>query len=102
MSVQMQYGNKIRIYNYIPLSSWVGTEKLLSQLSYSHRYPLTKRAGFAFNRIVSSRQFVGCHNKTTKLPAHLRDLPFSKLVGEAETGTLYGLEKVEWNRNSER
>ena len=70
--------------------------------SCTHRYPLTKRAGFAFNRIVSSRQFVGCLNKTTKLPAHLRDLPFSKLVGEAETGTQYSGEKVEWNRNSER
>jgi hypothetical protein len=71
-----------------------------SVFSYAHRYPPTKRAGFAFNRIVSSRQFVGCHNKTTKLPAHLRDLPFSKLVGEAETGTQHGLEKVEKNRNS--
>jgi hypothetical protein len=56
-----------------------------------------------------SRQFVGCHNKTTKaettavktIPANtLETLPFVISVGDAETGTLYEIAKVEKNRNS--
>ena len=56
-----------------------------------------------------SRQFVGCHNKTTKaettavktIPANtLETLPFVISVGDAETGTLYEIAKVENNRNS--
>ncbi len=50
----MQYGT-VRIDNYIPRSSWVGTATDTSSVHYcSHRYPLTKRAGFAFNRIANT------------------------------------------------
>ena len=74
-----QHGYYDRIYNTIPRSSWVGTEKLLSQLSYTHRYPLTKRAGFAFSRshdrlqgqAISTRCSVG--------------LPRFNLIEQAET-----------------
>ena len=56
-----------------------------------------------------SRQFCDCHNKTqeaettaeTTNPANtLETLPFVISVGDAETGTLYEIAKVENNRNS--
>ena len=64
----MQYGT-VRIDNYIPRSSWVGTatetHSVLSNCS--HRYPLTKRAGFAlsgesrFPHVRSAGTFYGCN-----------------------------------------
>lgn len=53
----MQHGNG-NMDNYIPRSSWVGTatETHSVQRYCSHRYPLTKRAGFAFNRIAPAAQ----------------------------------------------
>lgn len=44
-----------KVHDYIPRSSWVGTDNDAEvRLCYTHRYPLTKRAGFAFNRIVNT------------------------------------------------
>ncbi len=98
----MQYGNNGRLANCIfQPSSLVGFGALHNAVYQFPPNPPEKRAEL-FNRIVSSRQFVGCLNKTTKLPAHFRDLLSVILVGEAETGTLYGITEVEWNRNSER
>lgn len=55
MVVLCQHGNG-NMDNYIPRSSWVGTatETHSVQRYCSHRYPLTKRAGFAFNRIANT------------------------------------------------
>ena len=93
-----------KVQDSIPRSSWVGTDNDAEvHLCYTHRYPLTKRAGFAFNRIAPAAQAERHSNKSAVNPANtLATRPFVIPVSDAETGTLYGITEVEWNRNSER
>ena len=56
-----------------------------------------------FNLIAPAAQAERHVNKSAVNPANtLATRPFVIPVSDAETGTLYGITEVEWNRNSER
>lgn len=83
-------------------SDLVGLVSLLQQCSKIPSNPSSQRADFAL--IAPAAQAERHSDKSDVIPPAntLETRPFAIPVGDAETGTLYGIAEVEKSRNSER